>query len=116
MYVKTTRLTHWRHLPHALEVVIIFAAVWGDFEVSDAIVKSITSADGQRRIDFFRRDDGFFGCEVMKHYQSDQDDPWSPLPYWAPLPSLCSIFETLEIAEREARGRIAWLKKEACKL
>ena len=52
--------------------------MWGDFEVSDAIVKSITSADGQRRIDFFRRDDGFFGYEVMKHYQPDQDDPWSP--------------------------------------
>jgi hypothetical protein len=88
--------------------------VWGDFEMSDAIVKSITSADGQRRIDFFRRDDGFFGYEVLKHYQPDQDDPWLPLPYWAPLPSSCSIFETLEIAEREARGRIAWLKKEAC--
>jgi hypothetical protein len=49
--------------------------------VLDAIVKSFTSADGQRRIEFFRRDDGFFGYVVLKHYQADQDDRWSPPHY-----------------------------------
>lgn len=83
--------------------------------MSHKLAKSIASADGQRRIDFFRRDDGFFDFVEWKHYQRDQDDIWSPPEYWAPLPSSCSIFETLEIAEREARWKITWLKKDESK-
>ena len=83
------------------------------FELQYEIVKSILSADEQRRIDFFRRDDGVFQFVELKHYQRDQDDVWSPPEYWAPLPGAASVYETLDIAEREARSQISWLRKEA---
>jgi hypothetical protein len=77
------------------------------------IVKSIVSADGQRRVDIFKRDDGFFGFVESKLYQREENDILSPPSYWAPAgPPFESITETLEIAEREARSAIAWLIKE----
>jgi hypothetical protein len=77
------------------------------------VVKSIVSADGQRRVDIFKRDDGFFGFVELKHYQCEECDTCSSPSYWAPAgPPFESITETLEIAEREARSTIAWLIEE----
>ena len=77
------------------------------------VVKSILGADGQRRVDIFKRDDGFFGFVELKHYQREEGDNWSSRSYWAPVgPPFETITETLEIAEREARSTIAWLNKE----
>jgi hypothetical protein len=81
--------------------------------MSRQTVKSIASSDGQRRVDIFKRDDGFFGFVELKHYERrpEEGDIWSPWSYWAPVgPPFGSIAETLEIAEREARATIAWLK------
>jgi hypothetical protein len=81
--------------------------------MSRQIVKSIASDDGQRRVDIFKRDDGFFGFVELKHYRRPKDDVWSPPEYWAPVGSpFSSISETLEIAEREAQATIAWLSKK----
>jgi hypothetical protein len=81
--------------------------------MSRQIVKSIASDDGQRCVEIFKRDDGFFGFIELKHYQRGKDDVWSPPSYWAPVGSrFSSISETPEIAEREARSTIAWLTKE----
>ena len=75
------------------------------------VVKSILSADGQRRVDIFKRDDGFFGFVELNHYQREEGDNWSSPSYWAPAgPPFQSITETIEIAEREARSTIAWLR------
>jgi hypothetical protein len=81
--------------------------------MSRQVLKSIESSDGARLIEIFRRDDGFFGFVELKHYLREEGDIWSPPSYWAPVgPPFSSISETLEIAEREARATVAWLKKE----
>jgi len=75
-------------------------------------VKSITNADGKMRIDFFKRDDGHFVfVEMRRNTRDNPNDIWSDPESWSPLPGPSSIFETLEIAEREAKSQIAWLQE-----
>jgi len=75
------------------------------------VVKTIASPNEERRVDFFERDDGFFDFVEMRRYHREDGDLWSPPMYWSPVSSrFASVCETLQIAEREARSIISWLK------
>jgi hypothetical protein len=69
------------------------------------ILKTFVRADGERRVLIYERGDGYFGfIEEMRVTTYDGDSAWSPLPGPSPI---CS---SVEIAESEARSRIAWLQ------
>src|SRR5262245_6541667 len=72
-----------------------------------AIVKELLSPDGKRKLQVFRRDDGSFGFESLQF----SDEPLEMC--WIPHGRLSECFApTAEIAEREARGRVDWLRNE----
>jgi hypothetical protein len=64
--------------------------------VSGGVAKVLQSADGGRRVLIVERSDGNFGLMVF----ADGCHP---------LPAHVSIFQTIEIAEREARAWFPWL-------
>lgn len=72
------------------------------------IVKELVAPDGRRKVQIFRRDDGSFGFEVLRFSELPGERCWIPhgrfSEFFAP---------NAEIAEREARGRIDWLRDEA---
>jgi hypothetical protein len=78
-------------------------------EIFMRLVKTITSGDGTRRLDFHQRDDDHFSFMEFKAI-SDVRSPGGWTPAWpSPLP----ICDTLETAEREAALRIPWLPEQA---
>lgn len=70
------------------------------------IEKVIQRADGQRKVELFRRRDGSFGFEEMKW--SENENCWIPFGRY----SEC-FADDLEIAESEARGRVQWVSQKA---
>ena len=69
------------------------------------VVRTIATVNEEHRVDFLKRDDGWFSfVEFERATNWDGDRVWTPVSA-APLP-LCS---SLEIAEREAGARIGWL-------
>ena len=66
------------------------------------IVKTITSPDGQYRVEIVERRDGRFGFFHMRNARSDGK-------YWPRLGPSNTITDTAEAAEREARATIPWL-------
>lgn len=69
------------------------------------VVKEIVDESGRRKVELFRRDDGTYGFEDLRYYKDQYEDGWSPHGRY----SQC-FAATLEIAEREARGRVDWLR------
>jgi hypothetical protein len=73
-----------------------------------AVVKTFTSPDDQRRIQIFRREDGLFSFR-----EDNRVTDWDGNACWAPIGSARTsslpIFDSAEAAEREARSRIRWL-------
>jgi hypothetical protein len=73
----------------------------------ELVLKTIHSADGTRRLDIVRRDDGAFTFwDYIAVTSLDGNPAWSP-DGSSPSP-LCA---SAEIAEREARARVAWLRE-----
>ena len=70
--------------------------------------KILESADETRRVLIVARHDGAFALVVQKRRQSVSDGRLVAQG-WASLPASASIYETVEIAEREARAQFRWL-------
>ena len=71
------------------------------------IVKELVARDGKRKVRIFRRRDGSFGWESLRF----SDEPLEKI--WIPQGGFSECFAaSLEIAEREARDRAAWLRDE----
>ena len=71
--------------------------------------KILHSADEKRRVLIIRRPDGQFGL-VEQHWYENFYEGKLVAKGWANLDRPASIFETLAIAEREARASFPWLK------
>jgi hypothetical protein len=72
-----------------------------------AVVKTYTSHDHQRRVQIVRRDDGLFSF-IEEH----RADDWEGNACWTPMVSRgrsLPICDSEATAEREARSRISWL-------
>jgi hypothetical protein len=74
--------------------------------VSKHEVNSIYSADGLRKVVIFERDDGTFGFGSWYFSQHPRELAWIP-----DGPATESFCDTAETAEREARGRVWWLRE-----
>lgn len=71
------------------------------------IIKELFSCDGTRKVEIYQREDGSFGFGSM--YFSDDPREMS----WCPLGGFSACYaENASIAEREARGRVDWLREE----
>lgn len=68
----------------------------------DSIVKMVTSLDGLRRVEIFRRDNGTFGFEDLKFDIDEQC--WLPQRHRS-----TSLTDSPERALAEARERLGWL-------
>jgi len=71
------------------------------------IVKELIATDGKRKVQVFRRDDGSCGYESLRFGEEPLEIGWIPCGRFSEY-----IVPTSEIAEREARGRINWLRDE----
>ncbi len=77
------------------------------------VLKVLTHPDGKRRVLIVQRANGLFGFEEQ-HLVRVYDEKLYPdrnEMVWSPSLDRCSfpICDNPEMAEREARGRIAWL-------
>jgi hypothetical protein len=70
----------------------------------NTVVKTITSADGLRRIEIFERPDGSFGFEGYWFSREARERCWIPYGFFA---SRCDSAFT---AEAEALERVSWTK------
>ena len=74
--------------------------------MSLAVVETLTHADGLRRVQLFQRDDGTFGF-CKEHFSTDPfEQCW--IPHW---PASECIAASLDVARREAYGRVDWLTR-----
>jgi len=71
---------------------------------NNVIVKTILSADGLRKIEIFRRPDGFYGFEGYRFSHEPLELCWIPYGFQG-----CRT-DDVAIAEREALGRVDWSK------
>ena len=76
--------------------------------MSTKVAKILDSADGKRRVLLTERPDGKFGCVEQYWYRNTYEGKVIA-EGWASLGSPPSFFETLEIAEREAKANYTWL-------
>ena len=72
------------------------------------VSKILESADQTQRVLIVARDDGAFALVVQKRYWNAHEGQ-VVAEGWASLPASGSIYETIEIAEREARTQFRWL-------
>jgi hypothetical protein len=71
------------------------------------IVKELVARDGKRKVQIFRRHDGSFGFDSLRFSEEPLERCWISHGRF----SEC-IAPSPEIAEREARGRVDWLRDE----
>lgn len=71
------------------------------------IVNELVAPDGKRKVQVFRRDDGSFGFESLRFSEEPLEMCWIPHGRF----SEC-FAPTADIAEREARGRVDWLRDD----
>jgi len=72
------------------------------------VVKILQGADQKRRVLIVERDDGAYTLIVQRYYKNVYEgqliaDGWISVPAWI------SIYQTVEIAEREATEQFRWL-------
>jgi hypothetical protein len=70
-----------------------------------ALIKELLAPDGKWKVQIFRRDDGTFGFESLRFSEEPLEMCWIPHGRY----SEC-FARTAEVAEREARGRVDWLR------
>lgn len=68
-------------------------------------INELLSPDGKWKVRIFRREDGSFGFESLRLSEEPLEMCWIPHGRF----SEC-FAPTAEIAEREARGRVDWLR------
>lgn len=71
---------------------------------ANVVVKTITSADGLRKIEVFERPDGSFGFEGYRFSREPDEGCWIPYGFFA------SRFDSEIRAENEALERVNWSK------
>jgi hypothetical protein len=71
------------------------------------VVRELVASDGMRKVVLYRRDDGTFGFESLRFSEDSLEKCWIPHGRF----SEC-IASSADIAEREARGRVEWLRDE----
>ena len=70
-----------------------------------SVVKELVSADGKRKVEIVQRADGVFGFEAWRFSDEPREQCWIPDGQY----SVCLATDAAT-AEREARGRVYWLK------
>jgi hypothetical protein len=70
-----------------------------------AIVKELVARDDKLKVQVFRRADGTFGFESLRFSEDPLEMSWIPHGRF----SWC-IAASAEVAEREARARVDWLR------
>jgi len=73
-----------------------------------ALVKELVSSDGLHKVEIYRRNDDTFGFEEFQFSKHPDEMCWIVCYQ----DSYC-IVASVEDAEREARGRVAWPSGEA---
>ena len=74
------------------------------------LIKTYVSADRNRRIDFYRRDDGYFLFdETYRVEEFDERYEGDHSVFWLSA-TRSGLFAELERAETEALATIAWLR------
>jgi hypothetical protein len=73
----------------------------------ESVVKELLASDRKRKVQIFRREDGSFGFESLYFSDDPLEQSWIPHGRY----SVC-FAASVEIAEREARGRVDWLCDE----
>ena len=74
------------------------------------VLKTFISDDGSERVQIVTRGDGLFSF-FHDHLARD----WDKSLYWAPVRpfgSSLTLCDSAETAEREARGRVPWMKEQ----
>jgi hypothetical protein len=79
--------------------------------VTPRILKVLHSPDQARRVLIVERADGHYSLQVEKRYQNVFEGTLVA-EGWQRLPDAPSVFQTVEIAEREAKTRFPWLSKD----
>jgi len=72
------------------------------------VLKTLYSQDGTQRVLVVERSDGHYSLRVEKRYQNIYEGRLVA-EGWRPIPDAQSIFQSADIAEREARLRFPWL-------
>ena len=72
------------------------------------VVKILQDADQKRRVLIVERDDGTYTLIVQRRHQNVYEGQLIA-DRWASLPASASIYQTVEIAEREATEQFRWL-------
>ncbi len=72
------------------------------------VAKILQSADQKRRVLIVKRDDGTYALIVQRRYRNVYEGQLIA-DGWASLPTSASIYQTVEIAEREATKQFPWL-------
>ena len=73
----------------------------------NTIVKELLAPDGKWKVQVFRRGHGSFGFESLRFSEEPLEMCWIPHGRF----SEC-FAPSADIAEREARGRVDWLRNE----
>jgi hypothetical protein len=68
------------------------------------VVRTLSSTDGRRKVEIYRRDDGTYGFEAWNWSDEPLERCWIPYGNF----SHC-IAPNADGPEREARGRVPWL-------
>lgn len=76
-----------------------------DDTTSDQLVCEIHDASGKRKVVIVRRPSGSFYYEEWMFSDEPMENCWIPLPSRS-----IGVYETLEIAVREAKAKIGWLR------
>ena len=72
-----------------------------------SVVKELLADNGTRKVQIFQREDGSFGFEAFRL----SDDPFEMC--WIPYGRFSEcVARNEQIAEREARGRVDWLRDD----
>ena len=71
----------------------------------DLVVEQICHQSGWLRVLIVKRSSGFFGFEEEYWSNEPREQTWCPV-----YQSSFGIFEDAEVAEREARTRVEWLR------
>jgi hypothetical protein len=72
------------------------------------IAKVLKSTDIERRALIVRRSDGTFQIVEQRRYQNVYEGK-TVAEGWRSIPAGTSLFQSIEIAEREARLRFSWV-------
>lgn len=76
--------------------------------MSSKVIKTLDSTDGRRRILLFQRPNGYFGF-VEQYWYENVYEGKLVAEGWASLYTPSSVFETVEVAEREAKALYHWV-------